>query len=62
MEEDILAPLRRWQEGLGIAKVRFESFEFGTNGCACECVCMCLFGGKQGRVLAGGPGHRQGAI
>lgn len=22
MEEDILAPLRRWQEGLGIAKVR----------------------------------------
>lgn len=22
MEEDILAPLRRWQEGLAIAKVR----------------------------------------
>lgn len=24
MEEDILAPLRRWQEGLAIAKVRHE--------------------------------------
>lgn len=22
MEDDILAPLRRWQEGLGVAKVR----------------------------------------
>lgn len=29
MEEDILAPLRRWQEGLGVAKVGLAEWVVG---------------------------------